>query len=75
MQTVPDSDVGAVDAQRVNDLVKQAVEKMNADGKTNVRLLDTNSAWNAACIAKDGMHLTNMGLDAWYRYICAHATF
>lgn len=72
MQTVPDSPTAAVDSDRVNGLVRQAVNSINADGNHNVKLLDTNSAWTSACIADDGVHLTELGLDAWYRYICAN---
>jgi hypothetical protein len=72
--TVPDSPNGAVASDRVNGIIREAVQKMNAAGSANVKLLDTNSAWNAACIDSDGIHLTQMGLDAWYRYICAKGT-
>lgn len=72
MQTIPDSPTAAVETDRVNNLVRQAVSSMNADGNDKVKLLDTNSVWTSACIADDGIHLTDLGLDAWYRYICGN---
>ena len=74
LQTVPNSPTGAVETERVNGLVREAVSAMNADGSDNIKLLDTNSVWNSACIADDGVHLTALGLDAWYRYIRTDAT-
>ena len=75
VQTIPNSPNGAVQAERVNGIIRDAAETLADEGCSSVYVLDTNSAWNTACIAKDGMHLTTMGLDAWYRYICANAEF
>lgn len=75
MQTVPNSPTGAVEAKRVNGLIKDAVTAASEDYPGRVKLLDTNSVWTNACIADDGIHLTSLGLDAWYRFIMKNVDF
>jgi len=74
IQTVPNCSNDTVDSDRVNSLIKEAVDYYHSDDckydGDKVVLLDTNRIWGAKEINEDGVHLTVEGLDAWYKYIC-----
>lgn len=69
LQTLPNCSTGAVRTKKVNDIVAQIVEAYLAEENEKVVKLDTNSIWVKGCIAGDGIHLTNKGLEAWYKFI------
>lgn len=69
MQTVPDSPTGAVETDRINGVIADAVAEYEAAGETRVKLLDTNSCWGEGCFLSDGIHLTVLGLQKWYEYL------
>ena len=69
MQTVPDSPTGAVETDRINGVIADAVDEYEAAGETRVKLLDTNSCWGEGCFLSDGIHLTVLGLQKWYEYL------
>lgn len=64
MQTVPDSPTGAVETDRINGVIADAVAEYEAAGETRVKLLDTNSCWGEGCFLSDGIHLTVLGLQS-----------
>jgi len=71
LQTVPNCNTGIVLANQVNSIIVDTVAAYAADGISSVKLLDTNSIWGANCIAYDGVHLTDLGLQRWHEYICS----
>ena len=70
LQTIPDCRTGLALTDRVNSIVADTVAAYTAEGITAVKLLDTNSIWTADCIAYDGVHLVELGLQRWHEYIC-----
>lgn len=69
METVPDSSTGVVATERINGIIREAVEHYEAQEETRVKLLDTNSCWGSGCYLPDGAHLTELGLRTWYKYL------